>query len=450
MFFSGKRSAHASSPLKPFVLRTSEGFLVGLAMDPKEGSPCVKCVQGWLQKRGLGSQPGKIEELNIRRDVLAELLTQNSAHVLYEVHHDGTVNKLKSTVFPMPGCDCAKGNFLAPSELDPVSNYSFSPITSLKCVRYVTPNGHLWLTSALGQTSKAEERLSVYGTGTSKAESRRNAIDNWLKQAAVADLKARVQSNEPIAVEMLQTGNGDFLSAQRSSNRWEATGAGKDYEEATLEALFNMTRQKTLQGYANTMKNPMLIVGANNWIRQRVPYFLLQEYDMHLLFYPNSSPCWVVGLAAFSRIKSDARPLFAFCSDADMTQALEGALARLLEWARPEVGENPEARQQEETPVGFSEKGFRLNMWWTHWIYRCSKITLKDVLHLEAYPRSVEYWRDYVRDGQALISVVPLNHPDLPMELRCLVKLTQPKEVEQGARKVVGIGTLSQFQDSVY
>ncbi len=426
---------------------------MGLAMAPDKGSPCVQCVQGWLEKRGLGSQPGKIEELNIRRDVLAELLSENSAHVLYEVHHDGTVNRLKSTVFPHPGCACAKNNFTPPAESDPVSNYTFSPISQLKCVRYVTPNGHLWLTSALGNTPVERERLSVFGVGTSKAESRRAAIDNWLKQAAAADLKSRLRQEEPIPLEILQTGNGETLGTQkRLSDPWVSLGAGVDYESATLEALYSLTRQKTLRGYANSVKNPMLIVGANSWVRNRVPYFLLQEYDLHLLFYPNASPCWVVGLAAFSRIKSDAKPIFTFSSDADMTVALEGTLAKLLEWARPEVGENPEGRVVEsldDKAGGFSEKGFRLNLWWTHWIYRCSKIALKDVLHLEAYPKSVEFWRDYVRDGQEMISVVPLNHPDLPLGLRALVQLRQAREESQVARRVVGIGTLSPFQDAI-
>lgn len=447
MFFSGKRSGpSASGPLKPFVLRTQEGFLVGLAMDPKEGSPCVRCVQGWLEKRGLGSQPGKIEELQIRRGVLAELLAANNAHTLYEIHHDGTVNKLKSTVFPLPGCDCAKKNFTAPIENDPASNYTFSPISQIKCVRYVTPSGHLWLTSALGVTPLNKERLSVFGVGTNKADSRRNAIDAWMKQAAISDLRVRMSEKEPIAVEVLQTGNADLLPCV-AQNAWQATGAGANYEEATLQALYALTRQKTLKGYAQSAKTPMLIVGANNWIRQRVPYFLLQEFDMHLLFYPNSSPCWVVGLAAFSRVKSDAKPFFAFASDADMSTALEASLAKLLEWARPEAAEEVESRPVES---GFSDKGFKLNMWWTHWIYRCSKIALKDVLHLEAYPRSVEFWRDYVRDGQTPISVVPLNHSDLPMELRCLVQITQPKQESAEPRKVVGIGTLSAFDDLAY
>lgn len=448
MFFGGKRAVEPNGPLKPFLLRTRDGFLLGLAMDPAQGSPCVGCVQGWLEQRGLGSQIGKLDELQLRRDVVSELIAANSAHVLYEVHHDGTVNRLKSTVFPFPGCSCSKGFFSAPAETDPASNFTFSPLTQIKCVRYVTPNGHLWLTSALGNTALEKDRLLVYGAGTTKAESRRQAIDNWLKRAATSDLKSRNIKGEPIPVEVLQSGNSDLLSARQTKHGWESIGAGDTYEEATLEALYGLTLQKTLNSYSTSAKNPMLVVGANNWIRQRVPYFLLQEYDLHLLFYPNSSPCWVVGLAAQSRIKSDARPLFTFNADADITKALEGALTKLLEWARPEVGDARDARAASET--GFSDKGFRLNLWWTHWIYRCSKISLKDILHLEPYPRSVDYWRDYVRDGQPPVSVIPLNHPDLPVQLRTLVQLSQPKEEAQIARKVVGIGTLSPFQDAVF
>ncbi len=447
MFFSKTRPAPAVSPLKPFLLRTREGYLVGLAMEPQHGSPCVHCVQGWLEKRGLGSQLGKLDELKIRRDILAELMVENSAHVLFEIDHDGTVTRLKSPVFPLPGCGCSKNNYLAPSELDPASNYSFSPLTQIKCVRYVTPDGHLWLTSASGNTPLEKERLSIFGASTTKAGSRSEAIDEWLKQAALSDLRARTAAGEAIPLEVLQTGNGDFLSLQKRRPNWESVGAGKSFEEATLKALYELSKQKILQGYATSGKSPMLVVGANNWLRQRVPYFLLQEYDLHMLFYPNASPCWVTGIAAFSRMKSDSKPVFLFSADADINVAMERCLAKLLEWARPESGE---AMETVPTESSFSEKGFRLNLWWTHWIYRCSKIALKDVLNLEAYPRSVQYWRDYVRDGQPPVSVIPLNHPDLPAELRTIVKLVQPKEEGAMVRKVIGIGTLSPFHDGVH
>jgi hypothetical protein len=396
-----------------------------------------------MEKRGLGSQIGKLDELRIRRDVLAELLAENSAHVLYEIDFEGAVTRLKSPVFPFPGCGCSKANYAAPTQLDPVGNYSFSPLTQIKCVRYVTPEGNMWLTSAVGQTPLQKEKLNSFGCGTSKAASRQLAIDGWLKQAALSDLRVRVEEKESIPLEILQTGNGDFLSLQKSGPVMESVGAGKDYEEATLEALYHLTRQKTLQSYATSGKNPMLVVGANNWIRQRVPYFLLQEYDLHLLFYPNASPCWVLGVAAFSRIKSDAQPIFVYGSGADIAPALESCLAKLLEWSRPgQEGEEPRPVE-----AGHCEKNFRLNLWWTHWIYRSSKIALKDVLHLEAYPKTLEFWRDYVRDGQPSVAVIPLNHSDLPRDLRCLVKVVQAKETS--ARKVIGIGTLSNFHTTI-
>jgi hypothetical protein len=69
---------------------------------------------------------------------------------------------------------------------------------------------------------------------------------------------------------------------------------------------------------------------------------------------------------------------------------------------------------------------------------------------LEAYPKSVDFWRDYMRDGQAPVSIVPLNHPDLPVSLRTLVQLVQKKEENPGAQRVIGIGTLSRFQESMW
>lgn len=443
MFFSPKRTIAPKGPLRPFLLRTREGFLTGLALDPAVGSPCVRCIQGWLEKRGLGSQIGKLEELSVRPDILEEARVAQDPHLLYEVHHDGTVNRLKAPVFPFPGCTCSKANYQGPSQFDPTGNYSFSPLAQLKCTRYVTPDGHIWLTSATGATSGGAESVAVLGAGYSKQASRRSAIDQWLKKAGASDLKSKVLNQEPVPVEILQTGNGDFLSSVRGE-KWESLGAGESFEEATLDALYSLTLQKTLQGYSASSKNPMLIVGSNSWVRSRLPFFVLQEYDIHLLFYPNSSPCWVVGLAAFSRTQSDAPPVFMFESGSDLSMALEACLTKLLEWARPP--EEPVGLGSEEKPA-FSEKNFKLNLWWTHWIYRCSKIAIKDVLHLEPYPRSVDFWRDYVRDGQAPVSIVPLNHSDLPLSLRTLVKLVQPKEekLSSGGAKVIGIGTLSRF-----
>ena len=80
----------------------------------------------------------------------------------------------------------------------------------------------------------------------------------------------------------------------------------------------------------------MLIVGANNWLRTRVPFFLLQQYDLHLLFYPNSMPSWVVGIAAFSRVKVDEKPIFAFGSASQIGNAMDLAVFKILELCRPD------------------------------------------------------------------------------------------------------------------
>ena len=226
-------------------------------------------------------------------------------------------------------------------------------------------------------------------------------------------------------------------------------GAGATHEDAVMNGLTGLAQARTLRKYVNTMKSPMLVVGSNNWVRGRVPFFLLQQYDLHLLFYPNSTPSWVVGVCALSRIKTDEPPIFVFGCDANVLGALDSALGKVLERCRPsdwKAAEDGEVASvgDEEISKKESLKNTRLGMWWTHWIYRCPKISLKDVLHLEAYPKGIEHWRNYFTDGQEKLSVVSLNNELLPERLRFLVKVSSPV-VSTSTRNVNGIGTWKTF-----
>lgn len=434
-------------PLKPFVLKTRDGFLIGLAMDPQKGAPCAHCVELWMKQRNVWVEPAELSDLRVRRDLLGDLVAENSAHVLYEISHDGMVTRLDCLIFPHPQCECDRANYVAPREITKKTNFAFSPISQLKCSRFGTPEGNLWLSTASGEAPLAQTTIVTYGVAADKEISRAKAVDDWLKKAVLADMNCGMPSAEPLKAEILQTGARQIVAPiARDSQSPEIVGAGATREEATLQALYQLARVRTLRRYSTSMKNPMLIVGANNWIRTRVPFFLLQQYDLHLLFYPNATPAWVVGIAAFSRIRSDEQPIFVFGSDAVIGGALDMAFAKILEVCHP--AENGEAEGETIEPKRIGN-GSKLNLWWTHWIYRCPKISLKDVLHLEAYPQKVDHWRDFLRDGEDPVGIIDMNTTCLPKGVRHLVKLDIPRDAERSVRNVNGIGTWSNFQDSL-
>ena len=438
-------------PLKPFVLRIREGYLVGLAMDPGEGSPCVNCVTLWLETRKVWVEPAKLSDLKVRRDVLADLIEANDGHVFYEITQDGMANRLETVVFPHPDCVCEKTNYVGPKKISENSNFAFSPLVQIKCARFATPSGNLWLTSASGQTPLKQKLVTVYAVQSEKQASRLLAVERWMKRAANDEISHRLETGDAVPVEALQTGDVEVRNAREGREKrtaYETLGAGATREEAILHGLFELAKQRTLKQYSSSVKNPMLIVGANNWLRMKVPFFLLQQFDLHLLFYPNSSQAWVVGLAAFSRMSVEEKPVFVFEAHAEVGKAVEGAIYRLLETVRSQDfdGESWNEKQSKQT----SARASKLNMWWTHWIYRCPKISLKDVLHLEAYPKTVETWRDYYRDGQDKVSILAINHSLLPSTIRHLVRLEMASnEKASNVRNINGIATWSDFRDGL-
>lgn len=432
------RRPHA---LYPFLFRIRGGFLLGLAFKPEEGSPCVGCVDGWLTDRNVFHEPADLAELKIRRELLAELLLQNTPHVYFEIQADGTSTRLEGLVCPHPRCHCAKTNYVGPESMGKNTHFAFSPITELVCSRYSLPQGNLWLARATGPNwSHPQETIAAYGVATEREDARFNAFQEWLKRSAGNTATDMVND-----VEVLQTGvqKQEYLGAP-SANELEGVGCGANHDEAVVDALHELARKRVLQRYAASMKTPLLVVGANSWLRDHVPFFLLQRYDLHLLFYPNSTPSWVVGVAALSRTRVDERPLFAFGSSFDPKKAFAQALGRLLIETKPWEEEDKNNltlfKQQEVT----DKKTLQLNRWWNHWIYRCSKISLRDVLHLESYPNTKAHWREFFKDGEPDVKIQTLNNPLLPASLRAVASV-RIAEVAMNRGKVRGIGSWATF-----
>jgi hypothetical protein len=124
---------------------------------------------------------------------------------------------------------------------------------------------------------------------------------------------------------------------------------------------------------------PMLVVGSNNWLRTRVPFFLLQSHDVFLFFYPNAEQGWVCGALAMPR-EPRGREVWAWAGAETSEAALSQAVWRLLPGVLPDA-ETDGAVLDPHTP----NEAKRL-VWLTHWVYRCQKIALRHVLALEAYP----------------------------------------------------------------
>ena len=124
--------------------------------------------------------------------------------------------------------------------------------------------------------------------------------------------------------------------------------------------------------HLDRFKHPMLIVGANNYVRQCLVelqmHELLQTYDIHLFFSPNANNEWHIGAMLFHRTKINIMPVFKSISDKNIQHAFKELFGCIA---------NDKPYEQEVNP--------KLVIWYILLAYRCSKITLKDVLHLEEY-----------------------------------------------------------------
>jgi hypothetical protein len=248
----------------------------------------------------------EVNRLPIRRDLLTELIANRELGVMYEITNDGHSTRVECYIEKYPSCDCVTPIIRANSKR---LNFAFSSILQIKSTRYGTQNGNVWLSIAT-----QDNGTTTFGYGNDKEESRINAAFPDTKSKDVA--------------------------------------------------------QHVVNHFQSQHKQPMLIVGANNWVRQYVPFYLLQEYDIFTLFYPNSLNTWVCGIMAMSRTNPRAKPIWSFDSNQTSEKALKNALWGLIH-------QTMDCELEEHNP--------KLNVWATQWIYKCPKIGLRDILALEKY-----------------------------------------------------------------
>lgn len=142
--------------------------------------------------------------------------------------------------------------------------------------------------------------------------------------------------------------------------------------EPQLENIKNTVVSK----FQDQCKNPLLVVGSSNYLRQNCPFVLLQKYDLHLFFYPNSFNAWVCGMIGMSRIDREARAEFCYAADQKIERAIKKCIFQMVVKHHEQI-ENKATNTKEI-------------VWTQQWIYRSPKIALKDVLHLEEYKTPIE------------------------------------------------------------
>lgn len=167
--------------------------------------------------------------------------------------------------------------------------------------------------------------------------------------------------------------------ATPSGNVWHAqnqadVGFGDTKQSAIENCCTDLENNRIIANvvskYQSHAKQPMLVVGTSVFTRDQMPYFVLQQFEIHILFYPNASNLWVVGAVAMSKVDHARAPLFSFGADRNVQNALKSTLHNLI----PQAGELK--------PVEIHPKQ---NVWLTHWLYRCPKFSMREVLNLETY-----------------------------------------------------------------
>jgi hypothetical protein len=305
------RKAHMSKKL--FVLKLRDGLLLG---NEFENAPCKQCISNWLTERKIFHEfLAEVPPNNTR--IIEVLETNDKPGLFFEVTtNENSTNdtRMECRLEKHKDCNCnASGYVEYPGK---TLNYAFSSILKMQCTRYTSPTGSIWLATA----SHVDGRTV-------------NAID-FEREKARRKATEMLERKTPSKLELIQ--------------------------------------KEVLGTYSEKNKQPMLVVGAATWMRGVVPFFLLQQFDIHVFFYPNSAPAWVAGVVAISKVNPKAKPVWSYSAGQSSSDALKYALLGLI----PLTLEGVVVEEQNE----------KLAVWFQKWVYACPKIALKDILHFEPYP----------------------------------------------------------------
>lgn len=171
----------------------------------------------------------------------------------------------------------------------------------------------------------------------------------------------------------------------------------------------------------------MLVIGANNFLRTKMPPAILQNYDMHLVFRPSSENSFEVGLVMMSRHNDKGLDRLVTAKDPDINKAIEMVMQNaVLESTQPHNNGTFEVEPSHE----------KMKTWLQNAIYRKPKIGLKDVISLEPYPPG-DGPKTYEQDNVPRDVVGPLTAPEEIERLRSeLKRVESERDTEAAARRV--------------
>jgi hypothetical protein len=170
-----------------------------------------------------------------------------------------------------------------------------------------------------------------------------------------------------------------------------ATASNKDQAEYLLkftETKLNIIANNVIAKYRDQCKQPMLIVGANSFIRDNMPFFVLEHYDIHLFFYPTSESAYVVEAMAWHKQHHNSAPIVSYYAHNEPKTALLQAMWRII----------PQVLMKDES------EAFKAARWLTHWIYRCPKVSIADIFHLESYDKAAHTYSEL----KELVNIKPI------------------------------------------
>jgi hypothetical protein len=233
--------------------------------------------------------------------------------------------------------------------------------------------------------------------------------------AAVSQTAAEGPSKETIRSARFGTPEGSIWLSTHHDGTKSSHGVGLTRDESRKNALGGKTPGKTghpdfipeIGKEAAEHKQGHLVVGANNYLRNKLPFFLLQQYDHHIIHHQDEQGTHHVGVIALHRQHPDHAPIVTHASGETGEKALTGALHQQLIEARPtefDEDHNPVSSQKSGAPHQ-SKK----NTWLTHWIYRQPKKSLKDLLTGEE-PKMAKSME--LEPGQSILEKAKIEEAD--------------------------------------
>jgi hypothetical protein len=209
------------------------------------------------------------------------------------------------------------------------------------------------------------------------------------RDAAVSQTAAEGPSKETIRSARFGTPEGSIWLSMHHDGTKSSHGVGRTRDESRKNTIEGMVPGKTghpdfipeIGKQAVQHKQGRLVVGANNYLRNKLPFFLLQQYDHHIIHHQDEQGTHHVGVIALHRQHADRAPIVTHASGETGEKALTGALHQQLIEARPvdhDEDHNPISGQKSDDPHQAKK-----NTWLTHWIYRQPKKSLKDLLTSE-------------------------------------------------------------------